>query len=262
MDINDLRKLQEKENMSYETIADLSGIPLDIVTKIFSGEIKEPKYMSLLAMEQVIVRKKKIPFYYDEEQEQPCLIREQVAYNFDARSYYVEDIRQLCAGVRVELIDGKFHTMSTPKRMHQFLSMNISARIFNYIEKNKGKCHIYTAPFGVRLFADDETWVEPDILVVCGRKEILTEHGCDGAPDLIVEIVSPSNSFHDYVTKLMKYQQAGVREYWIVDPGIERVAVVYFEDTEKNREHKYDDVITSHVLEGFEIRIDDFINEF
>ena len=113
MNINDLRKLQEKENMSYETIAELSGIPLDIVTKIFSGEITEPKYMSLLAMEQVIVRKKKIPFYYDVEQEQPCLIREQVAYNFDARRYHVEDVRQLCAGVRVEIIDGKFHTINS-----------------------------------------------------------------------------------------------------------------------------------------------------
>lgn len=262
MNINDLKKIKEKENMSYETISELSGIPLDIVTKIFSGEIKEPKYMSLLAMEQVIVRKKKIPFYYDEKQEQPCLIREQVAYNFDARRYYVEDIRQLCAGVRVEIIDGKFHTMSTPNRMHQFLSVNISARMFNHIEKNKRKCHIYTAPLGVRLFADDETWVEPDILVICKRKEILTEQGCDGAPDLIVEIVSPSNSFHDYVTKLMKYQQAGVREYWIVDPRTERVSVIYFENTEKNAEYKYDDMIHSYVLEGFEIRIADFIDKF
>ena len=262
MNINDLRKLKEKENMSYETISELSGIPLDIVTKIFSGEIKEPKYMSLLAMEQVIVRKKKIPFYYDEEQEQPCLIREQVAYNFDARRYYVEDVRQLCAGVRVEIIDGKFHTMSTPNRMHQFLSMNISARMFNHIDKNKGKCHIYTAPLGVRLFADDMTWVEPDILVICKRKEILTEQGCDGAPDLIVEIVSPSNSFHDYVTKLMKYQQAGVREYWIVDPRTERVSVIFFEDTEKNAEYKYEDIIKSYVLEGFELRIADFIDKF
>lgn len=262
MNINDIRKLQEKENMSYETISELSGIPLDIVTKIFTGEIKEPKYMSLLAMEQVIVRKKKIPFYYDEEQEQPCLIREQVAYNFDARRYRVEDVKQLCAGVRVEIIDGKFHTMSTPKRMHQFLSMNISARIFNHIEKNKGKCHIYTAPLGVRLFSDDETWVEPDILVVCKRKEILRDYGCDGAPDMIVEIVSPNNAFHDYVTKLMKYQQAGVREYWIVDPRTERVSVIYFEDTEKNEEYKYEDVIKSYVLEGFEIRIADFIDKF
>lgn len=262
MDINDLRKLQEREKMSYEEIADLSGIPIDIVTKIFAGEIKEPKYMSLLAMEQVIVRKKKIPFYYDEEQQQPCLIREQVAYNFDARRYYVEDIRQLCAGVRVELIDGKFHTMSTPKRMHQFLSVKIVTRMMNHITQNKGKCHVYTAPLGVRLFSDDDTWVEPDILVVCKRKEILKDYGCDGAPDLIVEIVSPSNSFHDYVTKLIKYQQAGVREYWIVDPQRERVSVIFFEDTQKNAEYKYDEVIFSYVLEGFEIRISDFIDEF
>lgn len=262
MDINDLRKLKDKENMSYETISELSGIPLETVTKIFSGEIKQPKYMSLLAMEQVIVRKKKMPFYYDEEEQQPCLIREQVAYNFDARRYDVEDVKQLCAGAYVEIIDGKFHIMSTPKRMHQFLSMNISARMFNHIDKNNGKCHVYTAPMGVRLFADDETWVEPDILVVCDRKEILTDQGCDGAPDLIVEIVSPSNSFHDYVTKLIKYQQAGVREYWIVDPGIERVSVIFFEDTTKNTEYKYDDVIQSYVLEGFEIRIADFIERF
>ena len=262
MDINDLRKLQEKENMSYETIAELTGIPLDIVTKIFSGEIKDPKYMSLLAMEQVIVRKKKIPFYYDEEQQQPCLIREQVAYNFDARKYQVEDVRQLCAGVRVELIDGKFHTMTTPSRMHQFLSMNISVRMFNHIDKKNGKCHVYTAPLGVRLFADDMTWVEPDILVVCNRKEILTDYGCNGAPDLIIEIVSPSNSFHDYVTKLIKYQQAGVREYWIVDPRTERVSVIFFENTEKNAEYKYEDIVKSYVLAGFEIRIADFIEQF
>ena len=262
MNIDDLRKLREKEKMSDETIADLSGIPLDIVTKIFSGEIKEPKYMSLLAMEQVLVRKKKIPFYYDKEKEQPCLVREQVAYNFDARRYHIEDIRQLCAGVRVELIDGKFHTMNTPNRMHQFLSVEILFAMKSHINKNKGKCHIYTAPLGVRLFADDETWVEPDILVVCGRKEILTDQGCDGAPDLIVEIVSPSNSFHDYVTKLMKYQQAGVREYWIVDPKTERVSVIFFENTTKSAEYKYEDVITSNVLEGLEIRIADFIGKY
>lgn len=262
MTVEDLRELREKENMSYEIIAELSGIPLEVVTKIFTGEIKEPQYMSLLAMEQVIVRKKKIPFYYDKEQEQPCLVREQVAYNFDARRYYLDDVKQLCAGVRVEIIDGKLHTMNTPNRMHQFLSMNISARIFNHIDKNNGKCHIYTAPLGVRLFSDDKTWVEPDILVVCKRKEILTEQGCDGAPDLIVEIVSPNNYFHDYVRKMIKYQQAGVREYWIVDPRIERVSVACFENTEKNAEYHYNDVIPSYVLEGFEIRISDFIDKF
>lgn len=174
----------------------------------------------------------------------------------------MKEVEKLSAGERVELISGEIYTIPKPKRMHQFLSMNISARMFNHIDKNNGKCHVYTAPMGVRLFADDETWVEPDILVVCDRKEILTDQGCDGAPDLIVEIVSPSNSFHDYVTKLIKYQQAGVREYWIVDSGIERVSVIFFEDTTKNIEYKYDDVIQSYVLKGFEIRMADFMGEF
>ena len=227
MTVEDLRELREKENMSYEIIAELSGIPLEVVTKIFTGEIKEPQYMSLLAMEQVIVRKKKLPFYYDEEQEQPCLVREQVAYNFDARRYCLDDVRQLCAGVRVEIIDGKLHTMNTPNRMHQFLSVEMLFAMKSHVEKNNGKCHIYTAPLGVRLFS---------------------EQGCDGAPDLIIEIVSPNNYFHDYVRKMIKYQQAGVREYWIVDPRIERVSVACFEDTEKNAEYHYNDVIPSYVL--------------
>ena len=116
--------------------------------------------------------------------------------------------------------------------------------------------------FLLSLFADDDTLVEPDILVVCKRKEILTDEGCDGAPDLIVEIVSPSNSFHDYVTKFIKYQEAGVREYWIVDPKTEKVSVIYFENPKKNEEYTYDDVIVSHVLEGFTIRIADFIDKY
>ena len=182
--------------------------------------------------------------------------------NINKLKQLMKEVEKLCLGSKLELIDGKVYTITTPSRMHQFLSMHISARIQNYIDKNNGKCHTYTAPIGVRLFADDETWVEPDILVVCNRKDILTEQGCDGAPDLIVEIVSPINSFHDYVTKLLNYQKAGVREYWIVDPETERVSVIHFEDTEKNAEYTYADVVQSIVLEGFEIRIADFIEEF
>ena len=144
--------------------------------------------------------------------------------------------------------------------MHQFLITKILISIGNHIEKRNGKCHVYTAPLGVRLFADDETWVVPDILVVC-KKDILTDKGCDGAPDIVVEIVSPGNAYHDYITKLMKYRQAGVREYWIVDPEKEKVFLIDFEN-EENGEYTYEDAIRSKVLEGFEVRIVDFIEEF
>lgn len=262
MDINDLRKLKNDSGMTNAEIAELSNIPLEVVNKIFSGEIENPKYMNLLVMEQVMVRKKKMPYYYDEGLEQPCLIREEaVAYNFNARSYTMRDLEKLCIGVRVELINGKLYHMTTPKRIHQFLVAKLLIKMGNHIERKHGGCHIYPAPFGVRLFADDMTWVEPDILVVCKRDK-LTERGCDGAPDLVVEIVSPSNATHDYFTKLRLYQQAGVREYWIVNPEEEKVTLVNFEDADKSGLYTYEETIKSSVLEDFEIRIADFIQEF
>lgn len=261
MDINNLKQLKKKTEMTNEKIAELSGIPVEIIDDIFSGKISNPQYMTLLAIEQVLVRNEKIPFFYDEKEQDTCLIQEDAAaYNFNARTYNMTDINKISAGMRVELIDGKLYFMTTPSRMHQFLITKILISIGNHIEKRNGKCHVYTAPLGVRLFADDETWVVPDILVVC-KKDILTDKGCDGAPDIVVEIVSPGNAYHDYITKLMKYRQAGVREYWIVDPEKEKVFLIDFEN-EENGEYTYEDAIRSKVLEGFEVRIVDFIEEF
>ena len=79
---------------------------------------------------------------------------------------------------------------------------------------------------------------------------------------MVIEIVSASNSSHDYITKLMQYQKAGVREYWIVNPEQERVSVLNFENPEKTNEYTFEDVITSGVLKGFEIRIKDFLDEY
>ena len=85
------------------------------------------------------------------------------------------------------------------------------------------------APFAVNLFADDTTYVEPDVSVVCDRDK-LSDRGCEGAPDIVVEVVSPSNPEMDYISKLHLYDTAGVREYWICDPERERTTVYRFED--------------------------------
>ena len=213
MKVSDIKQLKERDGMTNEQISESTGIPLFIVDGIFSGEIEEPKYMTPREFEEFLTRLG-------------------------------------CDIILMEVIDGKIHAMSTPSRMHQFLSMEISFAMKSHINKNGGKCHIYTAPFGVRLFADDETWVEPDVLVIC-KKNIMTDSGCDGAPDLIVEIVSPNNVFHDYVTKLVKYQQAGVREYWIVDPINERITLYHFQEPVQKAEYTYEDTICSNVLEVF-----------
>ena len=94
--------------------------------------------------------------------------------------------------------------------------MFLSRVIGNYVESNGGKCEVYAAPFAVFLNKDDINYIEPDISIICDLSK-LDEKGCHGAPDWIIEIVSPGNKAMDYFTKLFKYRNANVREYWIVD---------------------------------------------
>ncbi len=96
--------------------------------------------------------------------------------------------------------------------------------INNYIKSKKGSCQAYAAPFAVKLSKDRKNIVEPDISIICDRDK-LTDRGCTGAPDWIIEIVSPGSSGHDYIRKLNLYADAGVREYWIVDPRTEKITV-------------------------------------
>lgn len=137
-----------------------------------------------------------------------------------------EDYFNLPEGTRAELIDGRFYDMAPPNRIHQKISVQITRKIGNFIEANQGKCEIYPAPFAVNLDADDRNWVEPDISVICNPDK-LTDRGCVGAPDLIIEIVSPTSRRMDYILKNALYSQAGVREYWIIDP-IKKVTTVYY----------------------------------
>ncbi len=124
---------------------------------------------------------------------------------------------------RWELIDGISYNMSpAPNRRHQGISMELSAQFHDYL---RGKpCKAYHAPFDVRLpegdESDEETYtvVQPDLVVVCDPDK-LDDKGCRGAPDLVVEILSPSTSGRDLKLKLNLYEQRGVREYWIVDPS-------------------------------------------
>lgn len=95
----------------------------------------------------------------------------------------------------------------------------------------RGSCEVYYAPFAVKLFEDRKNILEPDISVIYDPNK-LTDRGCNGAPNWIIEIISPGNPEHDYIKKLNLYKDAGVREYWIVDPRDEKVFVYYFEQEE------------------------------
>lgn len=141
--------------------------------------------------------------------------------------YTEDDYYNSPEDTRAELIDGQIYDMAAPSRIHQRILSELHITIGQYIRSKDGLCEVYPAPFAVKLFQDDNTTiVEPDISVICDRRK-LTDRGCTGAPDWIIEIVSPSTSSHDYIRKLHLYADAGVREYWIVNPMTQSI-YVYF----------------------------------
>jgi Uma2 family endonuclease len=177
----------------------------------------------------------------------------------DSQRFTYADVLEWDEGERYELFDGAVYMMAPPSRMHQELLMDISARIHDFL---KGKpCKVFPTPFGVRLFpkADnsDDTFFEPDIVVVCDSSK-LDDRGCNGAPDLVVEILSPSTMKNDLLYQLNKYLAAGVREYWIVDPDEKTISVNVlgngqFELTEYDIEAE----LASAALQGFALKVKD-----
>ncbi len=175
--------------------------------------------------------------------------------------YTIDDIYSLPEGSRAELIDGKVYYMAPPARKHQRIAGELFAVIREYINTNHGSCEVDIAPFAVFLNEDDLNYVEPDISVICDPNK-LTDKGCSGAPDWIIEIVSPSSRQMDYFTKLFKYHTAGVREYWIVDPEKKRILVYNFE-SENTGDYTFSDSVKVGIYENLFInfsKIADLLN--
>lgn len=167
------------------------------------------------------------------------------------QTYTTDYIYALPDGQRAELIDGVIYDMAPPSFRHQKISGSLYAIIYNYIKSKNGSCEVITAPFAVFLNADDKTYVEPDISVICDANK-LNDRGCNGSPDWIIEIVSPSSKRMDYFVKLFKYRTAGVREYWIVDPIKNRITVYNFEN-EDNEDYTFADSVKVGIYEDLEI---------
>lgn len=165
--------------------------------------------------------------------------------------FTVEEIYALPDGERAELIDGRFYMMAPPGRRHQEVVGELYRRISNYIKKNHGSCKPYVAPFAVFLNEDGKNYVEPDISVICDPNK-LSDRGCEGAPDWVIEVVSPGSKRMDYMIKLFKYRTAGVREYWIVDTEKNRVTVYNFSEDDM-AEYTFHDVVKSTLYDDLEI---------
>ena len=166
--------------------------------------------------------------------------------------YTIDDIYALPDGERAELIDGKIYYMAPPSTRHQRLCGRLYQTIANYIDSKQGGCEIFVAPFAVFLNENNSNnYVEPDISVICDTSK-LDEKGCHGAPDWIIEVVSPGSKRMDYYTKLFKYRTAGVKEYWIVDYEKNVVTVYDFQNDDGN-DYTFSDTIPVGIYPDLEI---------
>ena len=160
----------------------------------------------------------------------------------------LEQYENLPEDKRVEVFDGVIYDMASPSQTHQIISMELSTLINTYIKQKKGPCRVFHAPFDVKLSDQPLTIVQPDLMIICDKNK-LDEKRCNGAPDFIIEIISPSNPADDYIRKLYYYKNAGVREYWIVDPRRKTVTVNYFEGNILNIQYLFDSIIKVNIYD-------------
>ena len=163
---------------------------------------------------------------------------------------------------RWELIDGSAYAMSAPTWMHQSILVELAGQMRDFL---KGKpCKVFVAPFDVRLNADagDDTVVQPDIVLICDRDKLIGT-GCIGAPDMAIEILSPSTAIHDTVLKLKLYRQHGVREYWTVDPDTKTTTTHTLSNGRYlTTTYTAADAAPVHILEGCKINLSEVFEEW
>ncbi len=268
--IEEMKKRKKELGYSNKKLAEVSGVPIGTVQKVFSGETASPRYDTVQALTKALSKKSQKDFSggynisgsdytWEVHEPEPAynvgysehrMIQRKLIDNRKNRTEKtIDDYIKLPEGTRVELIDGKFYDMAAPNLMHQTIGYEICARFREYVQKNKSECMPFIAPTDVQLDCDDKTMVQPDVFIVCDRSK-LTKARVVGAPDLIVEVVSPSNTFMDVSIKLLKYKKAGVREYWIVFPEDMGIIVYDFEKGFELKQYFFDDKVPVGIWNG------------
>ncbi len=196
---------------------------------------------------------------YELERNKDVVKESQPAYM--QKRYTIEDYYALQEDMRAELINGIFYEMLAPSTIHQDIVMELGYLFRDFIKKEKGKCKVYVAPLDVQLDCDMYTMVQPDLMVVCDRNK--NAGRCImGAPDLIIEVLSPSTKKKDMGIKLYKYKDAGVREYWLADPKEEKITVYEFEKGSGSKVYTADEEVPVGIYDGkLKIRFQNILDE-
>lgn len=239
MTIEEMKRRKLELGFSNQQLADEAGIPLGTLQKLFAGQTKAPRRKTVLALERVLTPERSgstkavnitdIPlrgtlaasadslYLHADRFGEPLIAYQVSPPQGQPGEHTISDYYALPEERRVELIDGIFYDMASPSMIHQTILGELLAQLRDFIRKNHGSCRVLPAPFDVQLDMDDRTMVQPDIAVICDKNR-WNKKGGYGAPDMVIEILSPSTRRKDLYTKLYKYSNAGVKEYWIVDP--------------------------------------------
>ena len=275
MTIEGLKKRKKELGYTNAMIAEKSGVPLGTVQKIFSGATEHPRYDTLEALQKVLipsVDRDKGGYRYDPDDD--FFVREGAEECYSTSElpkipskkinvpnwlvdderwpnqgdYTIDDYYALPDDIRVELIDGIIYDMGCPSKVHQLVLGALFLEFSKCASNHGDGCTVFFAPMDVRLDRDDRTMVEPDLLVLCHEDD--NPARIEGAPELTIEILSKSSRTKDCIIKLNKYMNAGVKEYWIVDPSKKKVLVYIFEEDDSPEIYSFDDKIPVRISGG------------
>ena len=281
MTVKELKKRKKELGYTNAMVSERSGVPLGTVQKIFSGATKNPRIDTMEAIETALKETLPFEFRYDVSAYHEFVAQDMADYMTESGklpdggarpaasrvdlwkpsaipterwpkqgSYTTDDYYAIPDELRVELIDGCIYDLGSPNVAHQRIVFNLAKAFDRCTEEQGRECEVLSAPLDVRLDRDDMTMVEPDIIIVCDPGWEGDETYYDGAPELIAEVLSPSTRDRDCTIKLRKYMNAGVKEYWIVDPKNMKVLVYVFEEDPMPTQYSFDDTIPVGISGG------------
>ena len=267
--VEEIKQKKKEYGFSNQQVAKLSGVPLGTVQKVLGNVTRSPRVETLMAISRIFESSPQISAYAQDlttcfhgspdynnicytADSMPCC-HSSLDYNthyYDRQgTYTLSDYLALPSDQRVELIDGYIYDMGAPTSYHQLMAGEIFAEIRDFIKKKKGTCVPFMAPTDVQLDCDNRTMVEPDVMIVCDRSKI-TGKRVIGAPDFVAELLSPSTRHKDILIKSFKFQNAGVKEYWMVDQKEHKVMVYDFREEVTIKIYTFEDKIPVSIYNG------------
>lgn len=255
MTIEEMNRIRKERGYSIALLAEYTGVPAGTLTKIFSGVTKRPRTSTLLAIEKVLkddgghYAGKTSDYDFRSRKEQaPAVVKEGPeagayrTYEGGLHAYVdcdvpgpyrVSDMEELPEETRAELINGHLFYLESPTIIHQEIISAVFLAFANHIRSKKKSCKVLMAPMDVQILKDDMHLFQPDLMVVCDPEKVSMKRIL-GAPDFVLEVLSPATRRKDLIDKTMWYEKAGVRELWFIDP--ERKKLQIYDWT---KEHKY-----------------------